>query len=166
LWRVVNANREQVAWKARVKMETAEPAIKKWTPSSSPTVPVTAVLTPRISPDGRTLVFMAAGSLWQQPVGGGQAKKLFDEEAYQLEPAISPDGKQLVFVSDKHGVRELRVFDFATRKTRTLVTVGGASWILFPSWSSDGKSVVFQRSDAIGAPYRFMKVDAQAGNPA
>src|SRR5262249_10516384 len=122
--------------------------------------------TPRISPDGRTLVFMAAGALWEQPVNGGQAKKLIDEAAYQLEPAFSPDGKELAFVSDKHGTRELRVFDFNTRQTRTLATVGGASWILFPSWSSDGKSVVFQRSDAIGAPYRFMRVDARAGNPA
>ena len=168
LWRfgVLNASREQIAWNARVKMETAEPAIKKWTPSSSPTVPITAVLTPRISPDGRTLVFMAAGTLWEQSVSGGPAKKLIDEVGYQLEPSFSPDGKQLAFVSDKHGVRELRVFDFAARQTRTLATVGGASWILFPSWSSDGKSVVFQRSDAIGAPYRFIKVDAQADNPA
>jgi Tol biopolymer transport system component/imidazolonepropionase-like amidohydrolase len=168
LWRVglANANREPIAWKARVKMETAEPAIKKWSPSASPTVAVTAVLTPRISPDGRTLVYMAAGGLWEQPLAGGQAKKLIDEEAYQLEPAFSPDGKQLAFVSDRHGVRELRVFDFANRETRTLATVGGASWILFPNWSSDGKSVVFQRSDAIGAPYRFIKVDAQTGNPA
>jgi Tol biopolymer transport system component/imidazolonepropionase-like amidohydrolase len=168
LWRfgVLNTGREQVAWNARVKMEAAEPSMKKWTASSSATVPITAVLTPRISPDGRSLVFMAAGTLWQQSVSGGQAKKLIDEVAYQLEPSFSPDGKQLAFVSDKHGVRELRVFDFATRQTRTLATVGGASWILFPGWSSDGKSVVFQRSDAIGAPYRFIKVDAQAGNPA
>src|SRR5262249_51399493 len=137
-----------------------------WTPSASPTVAVTAVLTPRTSPDGRTLVFMAAGSLWEQPLSGGPAKKLIDEEAYQLEPAFSPDGRQLAFVSDKHGGRELRGFDFATRKARTLATVGGASWILFPNWSSDSKSVVFQRSDAISAPYRFIKVDVQAGNPA
>src|SRR5262249_29906146 len=57
-----------------------------------------------------------------------------------------------------------RVFDFVTRQTKTLATVGGASWILFPSWSSDGKSIVFQRSDLIGAPYRFIRVDAQSGN--
>jgi len=159
------ANRQQMNWTARVKMETAERAVKKWTPPSGNTVEVTAVLTPRISPDGRTLVFMAAGSLWEQSVAGGQAKKLVDEIAYQLEPAFSPDGKQLAFVSDKQGKRELRVFDFATRQTKTVASVGGASWILFPSWSSDGKTIVFQRSDLIGAPYRFMRVDLQGGNP-
>jgi Tol biopolymer transport system component/imidazolonepropionase-like amidohydrolase len=159
------ANRQQMNWTARVKMETAERAVKKWTPPSGNTVEVTAVLTPRISPDGRTLVFMAAGSLWEQPVGGGQAKKLVDETAYQLEPAFSPDGKQLAFVSDKQGKRELRVFDFTTRQTKTVASVGGASWILFPSWSGDGKTIVFQRSDLIGAPYRFMRADLQGGNP-
>jgi hypothetical protein len=51
---------------------------------------------------------MAAGTLWEQSVSGGQAKKLIDEVAYQLEPSFSPDGKQLAFVSDKHGIRELR----------------------------------------------------------
>src|SRR5262249_50641695 len=136
-----------------------------WTPPTpGSTVEVTAVLTPRLAPDGGTLVFMAAGTLWEQPVGRGPARKLIDEASYQLEPAFSPDGKQLAFVSDRTGKRELRVFDFVTRQTKTLATVGGASWILFPSWSSDGKSIVFQRSDLIGAPYRFIRVDAQSGN--
>lgn len=168
LWRVglPGGAREQIAWNARVKMETAVRAVKKWIPASSPTVAISAVLTPRISPDGRTLVFMAAGILWEQPLGGGQAgqaKKLIEEDAYQLEPAFSPDGKQLAFVSDKHGKREVRVFDFATRQTRTLAAVPGASWALFPSWSSDGRSVVFQRTDGISDPYRFVRVDAQSG---
>ena len=165
LWRVnlPGGAREQLTWNARVKMETAVRAIKKWTPSSSPTVAISAVLTPRISPDGRRLVFMAAGILWEQPISGGQAKKLIEEDAYQLEPAFSPDGKQLAFVSDKHGKREVRVFDFATRQTRTLASVPGASWALFPSWSSDGKSIVFQRTDGISDPYRFLRVDSQSG---
>ena len=167
LWRVnlPGGAREQLAWNARVKMETAARAVKKWMPSSSPTVAISAVLTPRISPDGRTLVFMAAGILWEQPLSGGQAKKLIEEDAWQVEPAFSPDGKQLAFVSDKHGKREVRVFDFATRQTRTIASVPGASWALFPSWSSDGRSVVFQRTDGLFEPYHFLRVDAQGGAP-
>src|SRR5215471_3250624 len=167
LWRfdLQNPKREQMMWTARVKMETADRAVKKWTPSAGNTVEVTAVLTPRISPDGQNLVFMAAGALWQQSLAGaGPARKLIDEMALQMEPAFSPDGKQLAFISDRQGKRELRVFNFATRQTKTLTAVGGASWILFPSWSSDGKTIVFQRSDLIGAPYRFMRVDVQSGN--
>lgn len=165
LWRVnlPGGAREQIVWNARVKMETATRAVKKWVPASSPTVAISAVLTPRISPDGRTLVFMAAGMLWEQPMNGGQAKRLIEEDAYQLEPAFSPDGKQLAFVSDLHGKREVRVYDFATRRTRTIASVPGASWALFPSWSGDGKSIVFQRTDGISDPYRFVRVNAQDG---
>lgn len=167
LWRVSlpGGNREEIKWMARVKMEVAEPLVKKWTPSESAAVQPRAVLTPVLSPDGRTLVFMAAGALWEQPISGGQAKKLVDEAAFQCDPAFSPDGKQVAFISDLHGKREVRVFDFATRQTRTLTAVPGASWALFPSWSSDGKSIVFQRSDQLGAPYRFVRLDSQAGNP-
>jgi Tol biopolymer transport system component/imidazolonepropionase-like amidohydrolase len=166
LWRagVANGNRQQITWSATVKMETADRAIKKWTPPSGSNVEVTAVLTPRLSPDGRTLVFMAAGSLYEQPANGGQAKKLVEETAYQLEPAFSPDGKRLAFVSDKQGKRELRVFDFQTRQARTVASVGGASWILFPNWSADGRSIVYQRSDLLGVPYKFMRVAADGGS--
>src|SRR5262249_14213546 len=160
LWRaaIADDNRQQIAWNATVKMETAERAVKKWNSPNGSSVEVTAVLTPRLSPDGRTLVFMAAGSLYEQPANGGQAKKLIEENAYQLEPAFSPDGKRLAFVSDRQGKRELRVFDFQTRQARTLASIGGASWILFPNWTSDGKSIVYQRSDLLGVPYKFMRV--------
>lgn len=165
LWRVnlPGGAREQLVWNARVKMETAVRPVKKWTPSSSPTVAISAVLTPRISPDGRKLVFMAAGILWEQSLSGGQARKLIEEDAWQVEPAFSPDGKQLAFVSDKHGKREVRIFDFATRQARTIASVPGASWALFPSWSRDGRSVVFQRTDGLFEPYHFLRVDAQSG---
>lgn len=164
LWRVSlpGGARTQLGWNARVKMETAERAVKKWTPSAKPAVEISAVLTPRISPDGRRLVFMAAGMLWEQPLKGGRANRLLNENSYQLEPVFSPDGKQLAFVSDTRGKREVRVFDFATRQTRTIASVPGASWALFPSWSSDGKRIVFQRTDGLSDPYRFLRVDAQS----
>jgi Tol biopolymer transport system component/imidazolonepropionase-like amidohydrolase len=168
LWRVSlpGGDRQAIDWHAHVKMEVAERIVRKWSPPANPAVPPRAVLTPRLSPDGRTLVFMAAGSLWEQTVDGtAPATKLIDEAAFQCDPAFSPDGRQLAFISDNHGKREVRVLDFASHKVRALTSVGGASWALFPSWSSDGKSLVFQRTDQISDPYRFIRLDAAAGNP-
>ena len=167
LWRIPipGGSREPLDFTARVKMEGLEPLTKKWTPATGTVLQPRAVLSPQLSPDGRTLVFMAAGYLWEQALGGGQARKLVDDHSFQLNPAFSPDGKQVVFTSDLHGKREVRVVDLATRQTRTLASLAGASWPLFPSWSRDGKSIVYQRSDQIGAPYQLLKVDAQGGTP-
>ena len=117
---------ESIDWQAHVKMEVAEPLVKKWTPPSETPFAPRAVLTPILSPDGRRLVFMAAGSLWEQSIDGGQAKKLFDDPAFQQDPAFSPDGRQLAFIADDRGKRQLRVYDFSTKQTRTLVSLPGA----------------------------------------
>lgn len=168
LWRIAlpSGTAQEIVWQAHVKMEVAEPAQKKWTPPSGNTFTPRAILTPRVSPDGRTLVFMAAGALWEQPVNGGEPKKLLDEPAFQLEPAFSPDGKEIAFISDKKGTRELRVLDLASHSTRTLLSVPGASWLLFPSWSADQKSIVVQKTDGISDPYRVLRINANGGEPA
>jgi Tol biopolymer transport system component/imidazolonepropionase-like amidohydrolase len=167
LWHVAlpTGNRELLSWKANVKMEVAEPLVKKWTPPSETPSPPRAVLTPVLSPDGRRLIFMAAGSLWEQSMDGGQAKRLFDDPAFQQDPAFSPDGQQLAFIADDRGKRQLRVYDFSTKQTRTLIALPGATWPLFPSWSPDGKSIVFQRTDQISDPYRFIRISAKGGDP-
>ena len=167
LWRVPlsGGSRQPLVWQAHVKMEVAEPLVKKWSPPADAPFAPRAILSPALAPDGRSMVFMAGGSLWEQSLDGSQAKKLFDDPAFQQDPAFSPDGRHLAYIADDHGKRELRVYDFSARQSRVLFTLPGASWPLFPSWSADGKSIVFQRTDQISDPYRFLRVDAQGGAP-
>ena len=167
VWRVSlpGGDRQPIAWQAHVKMEVAEPLVKKWTPPADSPFAPRAVLTPVLSPDGTRMVLMAAGSLWEQSIASGQAQKLFDDAAFQQDPAFSPDGRQLAFIADDHGKRQLRVYDFSSKQTRALVSLPGASWPLFPRFSADGRSVVFERTDQISDPYRLIRIDAHGGDP-
>ncbi|HJT89656.1 MAG TPA: amidohydrolase family protein, partial [Bryobacteraceae bacterium] len=166
LWRVrlPAGGVEEIAWQAHVRMEVTEPEQPQWASGSRSSFTPRAILTPRLSPDGKTLVFMAAGALWEQPLNGGEARKLLDEADFQLEPAFSPDGTRIAFVSDKKGNRELRVLDLAAHQSRTLLAVPGSSWLLFPYWSS-AQSIIVQKTDGISDPYRILRVPAKGGEP-
>ena len=53
----------------------------------------------RTSPDGRLLIFNAAGYLWKKQLPGGQPTRLTSSQQLEFEPAFSPDGQELVYVS-------------------------------------------------------------------
>ncbi len=152
LWKIAlpGGDPQPIAFSARIKLEIQDP-----TPPSRLTlgvvggsVPVRSVVNPVLSPDGRKLVFGAAGYLWEQPVDGGNAHRLFDGGALENWPAFSPDGKKLAFWRSEYGREEVRVFDFESHQTRTL-----ASGLRYsrPSWSYDGQRLVFAESSRLVA---------------
>ncbi len=162
LWKIAlpGGAREPIAFRAQVKLEIQDPvAPPKWAaPAVGNSAPPRSVLWPRLSPDGRRLVFWAAGYLWQQSLEGGQAplrpgiggqaqprtgwygaQRLFEGSAFEQHPAFSPDGRQLAFVRYEYGKREVRVFDLESRQTR--MAASGRTYT--PSWSPDGQRLVF-----------------------
>ncbi len=145
LWRmgIAEQTRQVIPFRAKVRMELAKlTAPTKWSaPTRGETAP-RAVLSPRLSPDGNTLVFVAFGHIWQQAVGGGPAKRIQDGDALERDPVFSADGQRLAFVHIKGAKNEIRVFDFDSGKTRT---VAEGWWQ--PSWSPDGSQLVFARYD-------------------
>jgi imidazolonepropionase-like amidohydrolase len=121
------------------------------------------VVNPQLSPDQKRLVFMAAGFLYEQTLAGQPARRLFAGGAFERDPAFSPDGKKLAYAVSLNGQRELRVYDFESKRARTLYLVGGASWASLPSWSPDGNRIVFQRSDGLADPYKIISIDLSDG---
>ena len=142
LWKIAlpSGLGEPIAFRARVRLEIQDPvAPPKLALTVGSSAPVRSVLSPRLSPDGGHLVFGAFGYLWQQPLDGSSpAQRLFEGSAIERNPAFSPDGRQLAFVHSEHGEEQVKVFDFASRQTRT---VASGKWQ--PSWSPDGQRLVF-----------------------
>ena len=163
LWKIAlpSGIRTPISFNARVRMEIKDPLPppKLIFPPVGTSVRPRTIVDPRLSPDGRLLVFGAAGYLWQQSVGGGTAQRLFEREAFETDPAFSPDGRQLAFVRIQQGKEEVIVFEFGSRRTRTLAS--GSSYSS-PNWSADGRRVVF--IEAEGPSRRIVAADISGGS--
>jgi Tol biopolymer transport system component len=109
---------------------------------------VLALTTPRLSPDGRRLVFRAAGQLWHQPLDGGPAQRLSGGDILEQAPVFSPDGRYLAFLQIGLRENELCVFDFETGERRTVCTGGLSGNHRGPVFSPDGRRVAFVTDDA------------------
>ncbi|MCH7777309.1 MAG: PD40 domain-containing protein, partial [Gemmatimonadetes bacterium] len=133
--------REPVVFSATVRHDLKDPVTpQKVAFLSGDSVKPRSILEPRMSPDGSTLVFGAAGHLWRQSLEGGEAHRLFEGSALERTPAFSPDGRQLAFVRTERGQEEVRILDFDSGVVRT-VTSGLGYWAV--SWSPDGQRLVY-----------------------
>ena len=96
------------------------------------------------SPDGKTLIFNAAGFLYRKNLTDGKIEKIAgDENILASEPAFSPDGKTLLYVTwndeQKGAIAKLNL---ATLKPETLKPFQAI--YRTPSFSPDGKQIVFR----------------------
>lgn len=107
------------------------------------------------SPDGRTLVFHAVGSLWQKSLPDGQPQRLSTDAAFDYSPVFSPDGRSLAFVrySDERQT-SIVLRDLRNGRERLVTTRPG--FYFSPAFSPDGRQLVYSRQ-APGSlvDYRF-----------
>ncbi len=99
-------------------------------------------------PDGKSLVYSMAGSLWIQVLGSEEATQLTDDIGYDYQPDISPDGKRVLFVRYSGASMDVMVLNLAERKSFLLTD--GKSASLEPRWSPDGSNVAFVSTDESG----------------
>ncbi|HWP34583.1 MAG TPA: Tol-Pal system beta propeller repeat protein TolB [Thermodesulfobacteriota bacterium] len=107
---------------------------------------------PSFSPDGRQVVFMSdrAGNphLYIADVGGDQVRRLTFEGKYNGSPAWSPRGDRIAFTCrDDRGRFDICVIAPDGSGLARLTSEGNNE---APSWSPDGRFIVFQ-SDRDGA---------------
>lgn len=125
---------------------------------------------PRITPDGRWVVFTAAKgdepySLWRLPAAGGQPVQLTDRRFECEQPSVSPDSRQILAVCkrEKDSHRELALFDIDGGDPRFLGYPQIAGTRHF-AWAADGKSVIF--IDRTTATHQLASQPIAGGKPA
>ena len=93
------------------------------------------------SPDGASLVYSMAGSLWRQEIGSDRAVELTHGPGYDYQPDWSPDGKSIVFARHRNNAIELWQLDLSSGTPRQLTTTEAVN--VEPRYSPDGKRLAY-----------------------
>ncbi len=98
------------------------------------------------SPDGKWLVFNAAGYLYKKKWPNGKPQRLTEGSDLEFEPGFSGDGKWITYVTwndEKRG--SIMKLDWQTRNAEP-VKISNQPYIYrYPSMSPDGKWILFQK---------------------
>jgi Tol biopolymer transport system component/imidazolonepropionase-like amidohydrolase len=125
--------------KAHVKLEVGTPSPPPAAVLSRTSLAPRSIMTPRLTPDGKTLIFGAAGYVWRQPLASGKAERISSGYVYEEGPSLSPDGSKLAFLQIQEDSASVVVYDLRTRQIRSIVS---GLYYCEPSWSRDGRTLI------------------------
>ena len=123
------------------------------------------VLSPQISPNGQSIVFISyeSGSpkIYLMDLITSRIKLLQDTEGTSsYAPSFSPDGTQIVYAQEKGGNVDIFLMSLRSGTTRRLTSANSIDTA--PSFSPDGSQIVFQ-SDRSGSPQLY-KMNSYGGD--
>jgi imidazolonepropionase-like amidohydrolase/Tol biopolymer transport system component len=115
-----SATSNPVSFSARAKLTVRQRAAPVRAVASA-TVPLRTLQFPRISPDGGTVIFGAAGVLWRQDLASGTAaQRLTQSDDLESSPAFCPVGHALAYVERHRGSDSVVLLDLDSGKRSVL----------------------------------------------
>jgi len=118
-------------------------------------------LSPRFSPDGRSVVLSAMrggdANIYVVDLASRRERQLTSGGGLDVSPSFSPDGNQIVFNSDRGGDQQLYVMDANGGNVRR-VSFGNGRYAT-PVWSPRGDLIAFTRFGRGGFAIGVMRPD-------
>lgn len=107
-----------------------------------------AVRNATTSPDGKLLVFNAAGYLYKKDLPSGTPQRLTSGTDFEFEPAFSANGGEVVYVTwDDERRGSIMKLSLAGKGAKPVKVTSEKGIYRMPSWSPDGSKIVFVRED-------------------
>ncbi|MFI9171841.1 amidohydrolase family protein [Streptomyces lincolnensis] len=128
---------EEIPFTATLPVDRPRYRTKAYDFEGTGTRPVRALHLPALSPDGRTVAFVALNALWTAGTDGHRAPRRIlrvPPTRYVTSPAWTPDGKALLYADDRDGLFAVRRRDLASGQDSVLA--GGGR--IFPALAPDG----------------------------
>ena len=101
------------------------------------------------TPDGNSLIYSMAGSLWRQAIGSDEALELtHPERAYDYQPDVARDGRSVVFSRYDGNAIELWRLDLGSGREQPLTSAGAVN--VEPRLSPDGKRIAWVSTSGSG----------------
>ena len=97
-----------------------------------------------VSPDGSELVFDLLGDLYLLPIEGGQAQRITQGRAFDVQPRFSPDGQRIAFTSDRGGGDNIWTISRDGSDARQ-VTNESFRLLNGPAWTPDGQYILARK---------------------
>ncbi len=107
------------------------------------------------SPDGKKVIFNAAGYLYIKDLPNGKPERLTEELDWEFEPSFSMDGKSIVFTTwndESHST--IMKYDFKGKKLNPVTTEKG--FYYSPKFNKEGNTIVYRKgvgNDVLGYIY-------------
>lgn len=124
----------------------------------------TIVLTPRLSPNGKHLLYVSyekkTPKIFVMDLSTGRSTVLGNFAAMSFAPKFSPDGSKIVFSMTKKGATDIFELNLRTKNIKQMTS--GLAINTSPSYSPDGAKIYFN-SDRGGAPQLYV-MDSDGGN--
>ncbi|WP_316788000.1 amidohydrolase family protein [Pedobacter frigoris] len=107
------------------------------------------------SPDGKFVIFNAAGFLYKKDIPNGNPERITDGIDFEFEPEISPDGKTVIYTTWSDEFKgAIKKTDIKSGKTVALTDEKG--FYYSPNFSNKGDKIVFRKgigNDVLGYAY-------------